>query len=224
VNSTFVLVGASSDIAEQFAKKCREKKDTALLITKNNIEEYKEFSYLRIKDYLDDYIEIKNEIILLNNVTIIFFNGALYENRPLQHPNNHEIKLTKYINFEIPYSLCKQLNTDIKNINKFVFLSSMAAVKPRYKNYIYGQNKKKLEDKIKKLKLDSYLIIRFGKVHTKMSEGHKTPPFSLEPSDAAEILYKKLNKNKLIYASFGLYVIAILIKLTPYRILNKLGF
>ena len=39
----------------------------------------------------------------------------------------------------------------------------MAAIKPREKNYIYGENKRKLELSVKSLKFNNYLIFRFGK-------------------------------------------------------------
>ena len=224
VNSTFVIFGASSEIAIEFAKICQNNNHNVLLLSKNKLNQFKNFNYIQVNDYLKDYESIKKQVSSLRNATVIFFNGALYENRPLQTPSFEEINLTSYINFEIPYSLCKKLHNELNNINKFVFLSSMAAVKLRYKNYIYGQKKRDLENEIQKLNLHSYLIIRFGKVHTKMSEGHKTPPFSLEPSKAAEIIYKKLNKNHLIYANFGLKIISILIKLTPVKLLNKFGF
>ena len=40
--------------------------------------------------------------------------------------------------------MCK--NTNVK---KFIFISSMAAVKPRNKNYIYGLSKKTLEESVR---------------------------------------------------------------------------
>ena len=95
----------------------------------------------------------------------------------------------------------------------------MAAIKPRYKNFIYGNNKKKLEVSIKKEGV-KYLIIRYGKIFTKMSEGHKTPPFSLSALDAAKILIKKIEKRGVVYPNFGLFLISILIKLTPSKLIN----
>ena len=55
----------------------------------------------------------------------------------------------------------------------------MAGVKYRYKNYIYGQNKRKFEKSIQDLNLSSCLIMRFGKVFIMMPEGHKNPLFTI---------------------------------------------
>jgi hypothetical protein len=99
----------------------------------------------------------------------------------------------------------------------------MAAVKYRYKNYIYGQNKRKLEKSIQDLNLNSYLIMRFGKVLTRMSEGHKNPPFTLSNTKAATLLMKKINSQGLVYPNFGLFVISIFLTLTPKKVINKLN-
>ena len=99
----------------------------------------------------------------------------------------------------------------------------MAAVKPRYKNYIYGLSKRKLEEGIKYLDLPSYLIIRYGKVITKMSEDHKNPPFTLTVNDAASYLYKNINKTGIQYPKLGLKILSIVIKLLPGRIIKKIG-
>ena len=153
---------------------------------------------------MEDYAKIKREIEKLSNVIVVFFNGHLSENRDQYSPNLKEIIKTDEINFTIPYYLSLNLNNDLSNIKKFVYISSMAAVKPRYKNYIYGLSKRKLEEGIKYLELPSYLIIRYGKVITKMSEDHKNPPFTLTVNDAANYLYKNIIKTGIQYPILGL--------------------
>ena len=176
-----------------------------------------------MKNYIDDFKAIKVKLQDYENIHIIFFNGALYENRPVQFPSEEQIKMTEYINYTIPLELTKKLNAQIPGIQKFIYISSMAAVKYRYKNYIYGQNKRKLEKSIQDLNLNSYLIMRFGKVLTKMSEGHKNPPFTLSNTKAARLLMKKINSQGLVYPNFGLFVISIFLTLTPKRVINKLN-
>ena len=55
-------------------------------------------------------------------------------------------------------------NRDFNDVKKYVFISSMAAVKLRNKNFIYGYYKKKLENNILSGKLNNSLIFRFGKI------------------------------------------------------------
>ena len=220
VKNDIVIIGGSSEIAIEFQKICLNKKLKFIVFTRN-IDSINNKN-IKIFNYLNDSDEIIKNIKTLSNVIIIFFNGALYENRPKKYPSKIEKKNTKLINYEIPINLTKKINNDLQNIDKFVYISSMAAVKLRNKNYIYGRYKKQLENDVKNLDLPSYLIIRFGKVFTKMSDGHKTPPFTLTATEAANSLFAKLNKTGIKYGNIGLFVISIVIKFTPKKIIDFL--
>ena len=69
------------------------------------------------------------------------------ENRPLQSPDLEEINNTININFVIPYILTEKIISKA-NYKKLIYISTVAAIKPRYKNYIYGLSKKMLESSI----------------------------------------------------------------------------
>ena len=73
----------------------------------------------------------------------------------------------------------------------------------------------KIEESIKNINLPSYLIIRFGKVKTKMSEGHKNPPFTISIHKASEFILDNLNKTGYIYTNVALKTIAVILKLLP---------
>ena len=219
---TYVLIGASSEISLQFIKLCKINNKDLLLISRISQPEFQNLNQLLIKDYLKDKNLIFNKIKELNECIVIFFNGALYENRPVQYPSLKEIKKTEKINFEIPHKLTVKLNKECENIKKYVYISSIAAAKLRYKNYIYGSNKKKLENKINEMDLSSFLIIRFGKVFTRMSEGHKTPPFSVSAKNAAALIFNNLNKEGLVYPKHGLKFISMILKITPNFIIRFL--
>lgn len=219
-SDTVVVFGASSEIAKSFISSCINNKINLVLISRKEIKGV-DLS-LKVDDYLDEYDSIYNLLSTYSNLTLVFFNGALFENRPVQFPSEEQIQLTKEANFSTPYFLCKNLNKDLENINKFVFISSMAAVRQRNKNYIYGKYKRKLEENIKKLYLKNYLIIRFGKVTTKMSEGHKTPPFTMTATDASMSILKNLHKEGLIYGNKGLLLVSIFLKIVPNFVLKKI--
>jgi len=219
VNKNIVIFGSSSEFAAEFIKLCNKKNLNLFLISRSSIHSDFKKNVLVVNDYLKEFDKIKNFLIPIENKFVFFFNGVLFENRPNKFPSEEEIKQTEYINFYLPLELTKKLKNEIKQIDKFIYISSMAAIKPRYKNFIYGNNKKKLEVSIKKEGV-KYLIIRYGKIFTKMSEGHKTPPFSLSALDAAKILIKKIEKRGVVYPNFGLFLISILIKLTPSKLIN----
>ena len=130
---TYVLIGASSEISLQFIKLCKIKNEDLLLISRISQPQFQNLNQLLIKDYLKDKNLIFNKIKELNECIVIFFNGALYENRPVQYPSLKEIKKTEKINFEIPYELTVKLNKECENIKKYVYISSIAAAKLRYK-------------------------------------------------------------------------------------------
>lgn len=219
VNKNIAIIGGSSEIAIAFKKLCIDQGINCLVFSRKLSDNS---SYIKINDYLKESDEIIKNLMNLKNLTIIFFNGALYENRPIKFPTEQEIALTKLINYEIPIELTKKINKELKNIEKYVYISSMAAVKLREKNYIYGNFKKKLEIDIKSLRLPSYLIFRFGKVFTRMSDGHKTPPFSMTSVQAANAILKNLNKENIQYGNLGLLVVSLIIKITPSKIISLL--
>jgi hypothetical protein len=218
----FVLIGAGSEIAAEFMKLCKENNIDFFTVSRNKINEDLSNNNLIISDYIDSKKSISRFINNIENPTVIFFNGALFENRPLLHPSKNEIEITKVVNYDIPYTLTKYLK-EKNDINKFIYLSSIAAVVPRPKNYIYGSFKRKLEDDVVKLNLDNYLFVRFGKVFTKMSINHRTPPFSLEPHQAGKIILKKVNNRGVVYGNFGLFVMGSILKLIPRKIISRIN-
>jgi len=95
----------------------------------------------------------------------------------------------------------------------------MAAIKPRSKNYIYGLSKSKLEKSVPKI-IENYLIFRFGKIDTKMSGSHGSVPFSLSKNKAANIIFNKIESNKIVYPSLKLKLISLIISLMPIKIID----
>ena len=102
-----------------------------------------------------------------------------------------------------------------KDIKKFIFISSIASVRPRYKNYIYGLSKYKLEKSLRFLNLSKYLVLRFGKVETKMSSSHESPPFTISANKAANIILKKLDFEGFKYASFSIFISSLFFLIFP---------
>lgn len=215
-----VIIGANSEISHHFITYCEDNGHKISIVTRNKKLQSKSNNKILVKDYLAEKEKIKNFIKELKNPIVIFFNGVLFENRPYKVPTREEIIQTNYINFTVPFELYKFLEKD-KTTQKFVFMSSMAAVKLRNKNYEYGKSKQNLENKLLENSTNNILIIRFGKVFTSMSKGHKTPPFSMMPDKAALKIYNSLHKENVIYGNLGLNVISKLIKITPNFVFKK---
>ena len=220
VNHTIVIIGASSEISGHFIKQLLTTHKKIVLISRKYQPIFNDINQIIIDDYLKNLNQIVNEINKVGDCFIIFFNGALYENRPLKYPTKLEIKNTKRINFTIPFLMTKRFQIECQDVKKFIYISSLAAVVPRTKNYVYGLNKQKLENSVYKLGLNSLLIFRFGKVFTRMSKNHKTPPFSITAEEAANSIIKNMDKTGIIYPKFGLKVISFLLQITPKFLIN----
>ncbi len=218
-----VIIGSSSEVANSFIKLIDKKGFNIYLVSRGD-NRTQQNSFLKVDDYITDSEKIINFLAKKNNLKVIFFNGFLAENRISQIPTSEEINKTDFINFQVPYVLTRTLENNLKNINKYIYISSMAAVRPRHKNYIYGLSKRKLETSIKFLNPKKYLFIRFGKIITNMSKDHKDPPFVMTPQSAGNFILKNLNSNGIIYPKFQLKVISYILKIIPFRLLKYLKY
>ena len=133
----YILFGSSSELADSFSKEISN--ENIYYISRHPT------SYSENNLIIEDYLENLNEIIeFCKNVEdpiIIFFNGYLNENRPLYTPNYEEVVNTFKINYLIPFEITKRIKENNLKIRKFVYVSSFAAVKLRYKNFNYGSSK-----------------------------------------------------------------------------------
>jgi short-subunit dehydrogenase len=214
------IIGSSSEIAQQFVRHVNTEEVNTYFVTSNKYHSNENTKTLVIKDYLDEKNTISDYIKDLQCSIVIFFNGYLAENRPIRFPTEKEINTTFKINYLIPIELTKLINKESKKVPKFIYISSMAAVRPRFKNYIYGLCKSNLEKSVTNLELSEYLIIRFGKVKTKMSKNHKNPPSTISAEKAGKIISNKLEDNGLVHANINLFIISKIIKLLPKKIIE----
>ena len=217
------IIGSSSEIAQQFVRHINTEEVNTYFVTSNRYHSNENTKTLVIKDYLDEKNTISDYIKDLECSIVIFFNGYLAENRPIRFPTEIEINTTFKINYLIPIELTKLINKESKKVPKFIYISSMAAVRPRFKNYIYGLCKSNLEKSVTNLELSEYLIIRFGKVKTKMSKNHKNPPSTISAEKAGKIISNKLEDNGLVHANNNLFIISKIIKLLPKKIIEIVG-
>ena len=159
-NKNIIVIGASSELAQEFLS--INKLDNNF----HTISQNKNFNHdgFVVNNYIEEIDKIVDYVSNIKNVTIIFFNGFLAENRPYKFPNQDEIEKTFTINYLVPFKITEKILHRKLKVEKFVYLSSFAAVKPRYKNFIYGYSKKLLEETIKGMELNNYLFFRFEKL------------------------------------------------------------
>lgn len=216
-SNNYLLIGSSSELSKKFVELNNNRNFYTVSTKKNNAD-----NHLGVKDYIDNIDDIISFAQEIKNPTIVFFNGFLAENRPIKTPDIGEIDKTIKINYFIPLYLTIMINNMLKT-KKFVYISSFAAVKPRNKNFIYGYSKKLLENSIRSLNLKNYLIIRFGKINTKFSFGHRSSIFDLEVETAAKALSKNIDtKTGIIYSNLLTKLLSLIFNSLPIWIINKL--
>lgn len=217
----FILIGANSELATFFAKELKLNKFNIYGVSRKIVPYLSENNQIQIDDYIGNYKDLLSFIKNIENPSIVFFNGFLAENRPKYSPSYVEISETIHSNFLVPMELTNKINGHVK-VKKFIYISSMAAIKPRYKNYIYGLSKKNLEEFVKKSNNFEYLIVRYGQIKTRMSLGHSEPPFTLTKSEASKKLIKIIQKKGLVYPTKSLFLLSLVVRILPIKIIDKL--
>lgn len=110
-----------------------------------------------------------------------------------------------------------------------VHISSVAAIRPRIKNFTYGASKSSMDffvlglaAKHKKLGID-IRVIRPGFVHTKMSKDFQVAPFATTPDSVARDVIEGLKRDRtVIYSPRILRLVMNLLKLLPSSIFSRL--
>lgn len=217
MKQNIIIFGSSSEICRSFIKLLNENYFTTYTISRADSTNT---LHLKVTDYIDEIEAIKNFVKDIENPFIVFFNGYLAENRSDYEPSSSEIAQTDYINFQVPYILTNEINKSF-SVKKFIYISSIASIKPRLKNYIYGLSKRKLEKSLKFLNLNSFLVIKFGKIETNMSKDHKSPPFTISSEQAAKIIFKKLNKKGVVMSNYKLLASKLIILFSPQSFINR---
>ena len=217
MKQNIIIFGSSSEIGNSLKILINEKGYITHTISRSDSTE---LNHLKVTNYIKDIELIKSFIKNIEKPQVIFFICFFAENRNDYEPTFNEISQTDYVNFQIPYFLTNEINKSL-HVTKFIYISTIASIKPRLKNYIYGLSKLKLEKSLKFLNLRSFLIIKFGKVETKMSKNHKSPPFTITSEKAASIIYKKLGKTGVVMANYKILLSKIVLIVFPQKFINR---
>ena len=217
MKQNIIIFGSSSEISNSFKYLINKEGYLTYTVSRSDSSEP---NHLKVQNYIEDIELIKSFIKNIEKPLIIFFNGYLAENRNDYEPTFNEISQTDYVNFQIPYVLTNEINKSF-DVAKFVYISTIASIKPRLKNYIYGLSKLKLEKSLRFLHLKSFLIIKFGKVETIMSKNHKSPPFTITSDKAANIIFKKLDKSGVVMADYKILLSKLVLIIFPQKFIDR---
>jgi decaprenylphospho-beta-D-erythro-pentofuranosid-2-ulose 2-reductase len=111
---------------------------------------------------------------------------------------------------------------------KVLILSSVASVRPRKGNYVYGAAKAGLDFLARGLQLDlegsgaEIYIARPGFVHSRMTTGMTPAPFAISAKKAGELCAKGITRSKKVFYVPGvLRFVMLAVRVLPTSILNR---
>lgn len=241
INKTALILGATSDIGIQITNELLHLGWNVQITGKNQnllnqiTNDLKSKYQSEITSLYLDISDTKRHSQFVKNLKmipdIVFSCIGYYEDQTLAKNDSDEFLKTIQINFTgIAILLnCLTLEMEKNKKGKVVVLSSVAGLRGRQLNFIYGSAKAALTTYLSGLRnlLHPHIqitTILLGPVYTKMSAGHKLIPWiTLQPKDAAKkIIRAGLNGKDEVYIHWIWKYIMLGIRLIPEWIFKKL--
>lgn len=238
-----LILGATSDIGKfiafEFAKRkfdlylTARNKEALAEVTKNILQTAK----VQVKEFILDAMDFENharfveELPELPRFVVSCF--GYYEDPEEAITDFTETWKTIQVNYTANISILNRISEKMKVAKKggIVVLSSVAGVRGRQKNFLYGSTKSAMTTYLSGLRnrLFTYNVsvttILLGPVYTRMSEGHDLKPIiTAQPEVAArKIVNAALAKKDEIYILGYWKWIMLIIRSIPEFIFKRLG-
>jgi decaprenylphospho-beta-D-erythro-pentofuranosid-2-ulose 2-reductase len=226
-----LLIGANSDIGVGIIKELGTSNRLVKLIVASKNKESLQICRERFEDSnfkFEGHVvnfenstnksEVIEQIFNQNQIDLcIIASGYLPRNDIASEDCNEAVK-TALINYLGPLEVGTIVMKNFKKqgFGLLILFSSAAAIRPRKDIFNYGAAKAALEhwavgySETLQTKAVKLLVVRLGMVRTKMSEGLKEVPFTVDVKDVAKQIKRGLNSrhsiiwvpNKLKYAMF----------------------
>jgi len=230
-----IVLGGKSDLALSILDRLPIAADSEIFLCGRNMEEFstqfrsEKFNFqTKEMDFTDiEFSSIQLRDIFMNgDIDLVIFAYAILgdENLQLDPVLFNQVLITNF------YSQAILLNEvfaklAIQKHGQILLISSVAGIRPRRRNFVYGVSKFGVDfiaqglQKICSKDNIKITILRPGFVHTKMTLGLPAAPFATNISNVAEIAIKGLRRNKrIVYAPKILNLVVFLLKLMPERV------
>ena len=234
-----VLFGGNSDIGLAILKKLPMARDSTLILVGRNLnysEVASKFPEVNVETIEFDFKNIDKIDILFSTISkqrdidvAILAYGYLGEVG--MDISLREINQQILVNYYGPAMLFSKLFERFRNQKhgKILVITSVAGIRPRISNFVYGSAKSGLDFLVRGSQNESkkynftVSILRPGFVASKMTQGLKPPAFSVKPDRVAKDAVKGLlRQKKIIYSPAILNYIFMLLRFSPNFIFNKL--
>ncbi len=240
---TVLVLGATSDIGKYIALEFAKRK-FSLYLTGRNLEALKQVKEniqktenVSITEFQLDAVDFESHpkfvqsLPSLPNFVVCCF--GYYEDPEEAITKFSETLQTIQVNYTGTVSLLNLLSEKmrVRKSGSIIVLSSVAGVRGRQKNFLYGSTKAALTTYLSGLRNRlfrdniSVTTILLGPVYTRMSEGHNLQPIiTAKPEDAArKIVRAGLQRKDEVYILWYWRWIMLLIQSIPEFIFKRLG-
>lgn len=242
-----LIIGGSSLIAQNVAYIYSKDLSNKIILTSRNLDKAKIIAEdLKIRtnnqnifflefnpNYFNSHLEFKEKVLNIFDLDLLIISyGNLSSNKDVGY--NYE-KFLNEININF-LSVCSIIYTFIdffttKQKGKIAVITSVAGVRARYSNYIYGVGKGSLILFLQGLRSNlieknvQIIDIRPGLVDTPMTKNIKKSFLFASPEKVAKDIVIGISKNKdIIYTPYFWKIVMMVIKLIPEKIFKKLKF
>lgn len=242
-----LIIGGSSLIAQNVAYIYSKDLSNKIILTSRNLDKAKIIAEdLKIRtnnqnifflefnpNDFNSHLEFKEKVLNIFDIDLLIISyGNLSSNKDVGY--NYE-KFLNEININF-LSVCSIIYTFIdffttKQKGKIAVITSVAGVRARYSNYIYGVGKGSLILFLQGLRSNlieknvQIIDIRPGLVDTPMTKNIKKSFLFASPEKVAKDIVIGISKNKdIIYTPYFWKIVMMVIKLIPEKIFKKLKF
>jgi decaprenylphospho-beta-D-erythro-pentofuranosid-2-ulose 2-reductase len=237
--SNVMLIGSTSEIGISIVNKLSFTESNSLfLVGRNNPDplifdgKIKDIAFIKVD--FENNLDVEVAFSKINKIKqidlVIVAAGYLPpENSEL---NLDEITKTFNINSLVTIKFIAHLTKFLLKNKKgdILYISSVAGIRPRIRNFTYGASKNVVDFYINGLRSKyeksgvNFLILKPGYVFTKMTRNFKPAPFATTKEKVSKIaVTKRGHKNKDIYAPKILRHIFLILKKLPKQIFNGLS-
>lgn len=238
MSKVWVIVGASSVIAREFAQLIANQAHEILLVGRNmedinlTANDIMLRSSIKVRTLHVDLTKeaeldalLKQLKSIKDDVSLYLAHSLTYENEQL---NKAHLKALIDCNITATTTLIHTFVNDCKKPQQLVYLSSVAGTRGRKKNSLYGASKKMIEVYIDGLRASQphihFYTPRLGFIDTKETYGKAGVFYALPPRKLAENTLTALNKGyQKGYLPFFWRYIMWVIKLIPDKLFFKLN-
>jgi len=237
--STVVLIGSTSEIGIAILSKLNYTSTSKIVFIGRKVPKQTIYSTSNQEVEFIECDLLENEAVnnalksleKLNSIDLVIV-AAGYLPLENQEFNCLEVHKALMINaVSIPLIIASVMKImQYQTSGKILLISSVAAMRPRIRNFTYGASKNTADfftvgliNKFRNSKT-RVKILRPGFVYTKLTRDFKPAPFAISSQEVAKIAVQGIfKKQEVIYAPKKLRVVMLILKILPRSIFNRLG-